>query len=304
MSTDAAPKAQSWHEIGEAGALLGIRFLAVVATAFGRWPVRLMLKVIVFYYALFNRRAMAASRLFLQRLGVAHGFWDCYRHLLRFAECTTDRLFFIRGMHHLFEVHTHGHENLVAIQQSGKGAILLGAHLGSFEAMHATGDLEGHHINVVGYFGNAKRINQVLATVGRGVHATLIEVQPGDVTFALKLRECLERGELVAVLGDRSVGGASVPVQFLGHTAHIAAGVYAIASVLKCPVYLTFGLFTPPNRYDLYCEPFAERIELPRNRRAEATAQYAQRYADRLAHYCAQAPHNWFNFYDFWDTHV
>jgi predicted LPLAT superfamily acyltransferase len=31
-------------------------------------------------------------------------------------------------------------------------------------------------------------------------------------------------------------------------------------------------------------------------------AQWTQRYADRLAHYCLQAPQQWFNFYPFWKS--
>lgn len=300
MSAPVAPPPPGWLKVAESGALFGLRFLAVMATLLGRTPVRWLLRVIVFYYALVRRDAMRISADYLAQLQQPHGFWDCYRHILCFAECTTDRFFFIRGLHHFFDIRANGRENLERLKQSGRGAILLGAHLGSFEAMHASGGVEGYQISVVGYFRNARLINEVLTTVGRGVHASLIEVSPGDVSFPLRLRDRIERGELLAILGDRLVGGAEVEVDFLGRKARLPAGVYAIASVLKCPVYLTFGLYHPPNRYELYCELFAERIELPRGNRQEAIARYAQQYADRVAHYCRLAPNNWFNFYDFW----
>jgi predicted LPLAT superfamily acyltransferase len=65
-------------------------------------------------------------------------------------------------------------------------------------------------------------------------------------------------------------------------------------------VLLTFGLHRPPNRYELYCEPFAEQVLLPRAQREEALREHVQRFASRLEHYCRLAPDNWFNFYDFW----
>jgi predicted LPLAT superfamily acyltransferase len=80
----------------------------------------------------------------------------------------------------------------------------------------------------------------------------------------------------------------------------LPVGPYLLAAILRCPIYLTFGLFHEPNRYDLYCEPFAERVELPRAAREEAARGYVQRYADRLEHFCRLAPDNWFNFYDYW----
>jgi predicted LPLAT superfamily acyltransferase len=88
----------------------------------------------------------------------------------------------------------------------------------------------------------------------------------------------------------------------LGEPARFPAGPFIIASLLQCPVYLVFGLFHRPNRYDLYCEPFAERVQLPRKTRQQALTTYAQKFADRLEHYCRLGPYNWFNFYDFWSS--
>jgi predicted LPLAT superfamily acyltransferase len=70
--------------------------------------------------------------------------------------------------------------------------------------------------------------------------------------------------------------------------------------MLKCPVYLTFGISRGSKRYDLYCEPFADRIDLPRGDRRAALVKYVTRYAERLEHFTRAAPDNWFNFYDFW----
>jgi predicted LPLAT superfamily acyltransferase len=64
---------------------------------------------------------------------------------------------------------------------------------------------------------------------------------------------------------------------------------------------LTFGLYHPPRRYALYCEPFADRLELPRAHRKQALRDYVQQYASRLEYYCRLAPLNWFNFFRFWE---
>ena len=289
-----------WLDIAESGGLLGLRIFVWVATAFGRGPVGLLLRAVVLYYALVHRKAMRASGAFFERLGLPHGFWAGYRHVLHFAQCTVDRMFFIQGKVATFRIETHGSEHLFALARAGKGAVLLGAHLGSFEAMHATAGAESLAVNVVGYFGNAARINTVLRALGPGLHTRLIEVRPGDINVALQLRECVERGEFVAILADRSVAGHVALVDFFGARAEFPTGPYALAAALKCPVLLTFGLYTAPNRYDLYCEPFAERVTAPRAQREQALQGHAQRFATRLEHYCRLAPDNWFNFYDFW----
>ena len=39
-----------------------------------------------------------------------------------------------------------------------------------------------------------------------------------------------------------------------------------------------------------------------RGRRDDAIAEWAQRYADRLAEWCLLAPQQWFNFYPYWNV--
>jgi len=94
-----------------------------------------------------------------------------------------------------------------------------------------------------------------------------------------------------------------VEVDFFGAPAAFSTGPFILAAVLKCPIYLVFGLYFEPNRYELFCEPFAERIELPRRNRQEALEAVVSRYAARLETYCRRAPNNWFNFFDFWESH-
>ena len=89
-------------------------------------------------------------------------------------------------------------------------------------------------------------------------------------------------------------------MDFLGGRARFPTGPFVLAAVLHCPVLLTFGLHHAPNRYDLYCEPFAERSTCRAPRAKRRCASYVQRFASRLEHYCRLAPDNWFNFYDFW----
>ena len=72
-----------------------------------------------------------------------------------------------------------------------------------------------------------------------------------------------------------------------------------LASLLECPVYLFFCL-REGERYRIYCEPFAERIVLPRGERVPRLRDYLQQYARRLEAYCLSGPYQWFNFYDFW----
>ena len=74
-----------------------------------------------------------------------------------------------------------------------------------------------------------------------------------------------------------------------------------LAGLLKCPINLLFCL-KHQGRYRVVIEPFAEAIEWRRSDREQVIAEWAARYAERLGHYCLEAPQQWFNFYPFWKT--
>lgn len=296
----------AWLSVRETGSVLGMRVLLFLCTAFGRPAARLLLKAIALYYAIAARGARRASSHYLQAVGITPSFKNIYTHVLRFAEVSLDRLFFLRGNFAPFVVNATGREHIARLRETKQGAILLGAHLGSFEAMRAAGEDMQACINIVGYFGNARAVNRILDEGSQGkVGTRLLEITPDSIDFIFKAKDLLERGEMLAILGDRVVSNHVTDVTFFGRAARFPTGPFVLAASLKCPVYLTFGLYHPPNRYELHCEPFAESVQVPRGRRAEALQAYVQAYAGRLEHYCRRAPYNWFNFFPFWsDEHA
>jgi predicted LPLAT superfamily acyltransferase len=294
---------KGWLDVAEVGSVWGIRFVVGLCMVFGRGLGRAFLRVLILYYVCLHGTARRASRDYLRRVGAPAGFWDAYRHLLTFADVALDRLLFAAGKFSLFHIESHGREYLERLARERRGALLVGAHLGSFEAMRAGAVTQSLPINMVVNFKNARQMQAVLEQLDPSANVRLISVDEGSVDFVLRIRECIERGEMVAILADRvGGGGRAVKAGFLGDEASFSAGPFVLASVLRCPVLLTFGLYRGGNRYDLYCEPFAEQLELPRKRRDEALAEVVQRFAARLEHYARMAPSNWFNFYDFWSN--
>lgn len=290
-----------WLGARERGTVAGIRFVLWLTTAFGRPVARAFVSALALYYVLAHGSVRRASRAFLRRVGAPHGFWDCYRHLQRFAHCALDRVFLLRGRTAGIELVSHGTEHLLAAREAGRGAVLLGAHLGSFEALRAQAASRGYPLNIVGYFKNAAMINGVLAEVAPDSAVRVVHIETDGMEHVLALRERVERGEFVAILADRhELSRRVAEVTLLGGRVRLPTGPFLLASVLKCPVFLTFGLMKGTGRYELFCEPFADPLVIDRRDRDAALAACAARYAERLEHYVRAAPDNWFNLYDYW----
>jgi predicted LPLAT superfamily acyltransferase len=104
-------------------------------------------------------------------------------------------------------------------------------------------------------------------------------------------------------VADRVTEGSPervIEVPFLGDLAPFPQGPWILASLLGCPVYTIFCVRAERNRYDVFIEPFADKITLPGKQRETKLHDWICCYALNLEKYCCRFPHHWFNFYDFW----
>jgi predicted LPLAT superfamily acyltransferase len=308
-----------WRKIPEAGTVFGLRLLVLVARLFGRRIAGWFLYVVALYYAIIRGTARRASRDYLRRVGLPATFANVVRHVHTFARVSLDRLFFLTGRWESFRFEQQNHDMLVQIARTGRGVLLLGAHLGSFEVMRCRAKDSGLPINIVADFSNAERVNGVLRSLAPDIDTRLIALGADPVAAMLAIRAAIDRGELVAILGDRlpdprpgergepgKLGKPDSPrvvmSQFLGADAGFPAGPWLLAHALRCPVYFVAGIYTPPDHYALHFECLADEVKLDRHDRAAALARYSQCYASMLETYVRSAPLNWFNFFDFWST--
>ena len=94
--------------------------------------------------------------------------------------------------------------------------------------------------------------------------------------------------------------GKTVTCRFFDKPTTFPQGPMLLASLLKTPVFLFFGVYLGGNRYEIHIEPFADQITTKRGSREQDIQYWTQRYAERLEHHARAHPFNWFNFYDFW----
>lgn len=291
----------SWLSIREQGSILGLRFFVWLVTAMGRGAGRFFLFFIMPYYVLVASGARRACADYLRRLGLPHGFGAVFHQFLTFSQCVVDKILLLTGQTEAFEFELVGHEHMERIHTEKKGAILLSAHLGSFEALRAEARNYDMTVNIIVNRTNARMVNGVLGELEPDGKLQLVEMGDDHVAMMLRLRELVAEGQIISIMGDRvAAGERSMVVPFMGAPARFPSGAYLLAHALKCPVYLVFGIYDGGNKYTLHCEPFAERIDLPRKTRQEALRAHVAQYAARLEHYCRQSPSNWFNFFDFW----
>ena len=292
---------QEWTTHPERSKVWIIRLAVWLALTFGRPACRLLLYPISLYFVLFSAKARAASRKYMDRaLGRRSTPVDGFRHCFYFASTILDRIFLLNNQSSLLDIHSDGEEMFGAIRANGCGCLLIGAHMGSFEVIHALSRNHGHpRTSMVMYEDNARKINSVLNTINPKHNPPVIPL--GKIDSMLKIQEALQRGEYIGMLADRTISGNKlIRVDFLGGQIDLPVTPFRLAAILGCPVVLMFGLYEGGNRYNVRFEHLIEQGQIMQLGRDAVIRQAAQQFASRLEHYCREAPYNWFNFYDIW----
>lgn len=298
----------NWADEPERSNALALRVMSWIAIACGRRAARAVLCLIAGYFVLFAPRQREASRRYLKRvLGRDANWRDGFRHVFSFAATVLDRVYFLRDRTAWLDLRVQGTEHVDACLASGRGAFLMGAHIGSFEALRITGrDRPDLNITMLMYPDNARKINAALQALAPGALPQIIAL--GRPESMLAVRDRLDAGGLIGVLADRTLPSADtqrsniVWLPFLGQPAPFADGPFRLAELLRQKIVFMVGLYAGGPTYDVRFEPladFSERLRDPVAR--EQRVQAAMRaYVAKLEALCHEQPYNWFNFHDFW----
>jgi predicted LPLAT superfamily acyltransferase len=191
---------------------------------------------------------------------------------------------------------------LRAARARGGGALLVGAHLGSFEVTRALGQGQaGLDIAMAMYADNARKINAALAAISPRLRTDIIEL--GHVSAMLEVRARLAAGSFVGMMGDRTLGEEPVEqVTFLGARASFPLGPMRAAAILRRPVYFMAGFYLGGNRYHIVFEQIADFSTMGTSDHANSVRAAVHEYVAAIERHCRLFPYNWFNFLDFWQV--
>src|SRR5258707_472568 len=130
------------------------------------------------------------------------GARDGFRQILSFATTIHDRVYLINEQFGIFNITLEGETQILALVDKGRGALLMGAHMGSFEVMHSLGRRRhGLKVAMAMYEENARKINAILAAINPHLESDIVSL--GRIDDMLNIAEPLDHGAVVGVLRDR-----------------------------------------------------------------------------------------------------
>lgn len=312
--SDGMSRDSTWEKRAERGSGLWMKFAIWGARRLSSESLRFLLPLIAFYYFLFDSSARKSSKDFLNRVALSKSerpprAFDIFRHLHCFAQIILDRFALWANRTERFNVTYQGLGCMEKLLDQGKGAMLVGAHLGSFDMLRLVAREANVPVNVIMYIDNAQRINDAFSALDPESMIRVINLDPTSSQTGFEVRRCIERGEFVAILADR-VGETSQKrvsrINFLGSEASFSQGPFHLSALMGLPIIFTVGLRRGRGRYEVFMEELSDGERVPRSERDALVLSQMKRFVSRLEYYCLDSPFQWFNFYDFWsgDSHA
>ncbi len=308
--TNNPPASGHWAQMSEAGALTGMRILLGCYKLGGRPLFKLVLVPVISYFFLFRHQARRASVAYLRRLqtaGVvpagASIVWLSVRHFWNFANALIDKLAVWMGQIPRSQVEIHNDQLIADFHTRKQGAVLVISHLGNFEICRC---LSSRHKNfrltVLMHTRHAEKFNRMMKEHASASQLDIIQVTEITPATAMMLSERIERGEFIAIAGDRVAVNKpenALLVDFFGAVTALPSGPFTLAAILRAPIISLFCL-REGDGYHIYFDQLSESLQVPRRNRQAHLQQLAQAYANQLEHHCRRQPLQWFNFFDFW----
>jgi predicted LPLAT superfamily acyltransferase len=307
-------KQQHWSKVSERGSMLGIEILIWIYKVFGKGLFKVCLTPVMFYFYITGSTARQAIWYYLDNCYVSQGqakksgfakFSDGFKVFFSFGVSIVDKFDAWLGKVSYDDIDIIGDEGYQALS-SDHGAVIMSAHLGNMEVCRAIFNHGGHkkNLNVITYNEHAPSFNNFLKKINEDSAIDFFHINNFGPDDSIRLKQKIEDGEAVVIFADRtSVNNPDSVnfVPFLGEDAPFAVGPFALATMMDCPVYTIFCL-KRKGRYQTYIEKLADPVTVKRKERQHYFKALTERFAKRLEKHVLLAPHQWYNFFNFWQT--
>lgn len=277
------------------GPLIGYKIFLFTIRIFGVKPAYFLLNFVTNYYFLFAKTIRTNLKKFYQQaLGLTSkdALRMARKNLKIFGQVMVDRNAFLLSKGDDYTYSFINDQVLFDIKAGGKGALLISAHLGNWEtAANMLRKRISNTINAIMVDAEVGKIKQYVNNRTGGSHFNIIPIK-NDLSHIIKIKNALDRNELIAVHADRNIEGAkSVTVDFFNHPVEFPYGPFLIAHRFKVPIIFVYAIKEGSRHYVLSATPPVEDVSSPE--------QIAKAYVAELESRVRKNPEQWFNYYDY-----
>jgi predicted LPLAT superfamily acyltransferase len=237
------------------------------------------------------------------------------KHIIAFSLSLVEKIEAWSGRVSFSRIHFHGDDimELTGRLEKKEGAFFISSHLGNMEFIRAlanynrTGVSREMPVNAIVDFTVTVHFDRMLRKLNPNSVTRIISAREMGPQTVILLQERLAAGELVVIAGDRTSanrGSRHLLLSFLGSIAPFPYGSFFLASLSEAPIYAVFAVRQKDlslfPHYNLHVHKCSISFDCPRYERKDRIIALANWYVSLLERYCKKCPHQWYNFYNFW----
>lgn len=187
----------------------------------------------------------------------------------------------------------NGEEYLIDLINKSQPAILISAHIGSWNIAGELLKEKGGMINVVMYDGEAKKIKRLVEKNIGESNYNIIEIKD-DLSHLFKIKNAIDNKELICIHADRYIEGSNtITARIFDKKVQLPMGPFSIASKLNIPYSFVFCF-----RKSIYKYQFsATKPELSNDPQI-----IANEFAEILSEKLSKRPEQWFNYFNIFEN--
>lgn len=280
------------------GTVLGFRIYVFIIKTFGLYASYFVLLFVALYFIVFSFHSTKSTyylfrrRLKYSRLSAA---FQVYRSYFTFGRIQLDRIAIGAGLKEKYSFEFDGIQYINELLAKKKGGILLTAHIGNFNlAQHFFSDKHNSAVvNLIMTDLEHQEIKSYLESVtGKAAIKTII--LKDDLSHIFLMNEALKNNELLVFAADRYYKNAKTYREnLLGSPAKFPQGPFKIATRNQIPVLFVHIMRERDFHYHFYARPYTGKPDDPK--------ELLKAYLVDLEKMVKQYPHQWYNYYDYWN---
>lgn len=283
------------------GGLLGHRIFVFILQYFGLSPAYFLLYFVAFYYFLFSRKSNRFIYNYFKEIHHYSSFKArkaVYRNYYIFGQILIDKVAIQSGLEDKFTFDLEDEKHLAAMENGG---FIISAHIGNWEMSGKKSDRIHKTMNLVMLDAEHRKIKEYLETVVKDRPFNIIPLGD-DLSHLIAIRQALDRGELIAIHGDRFMEGMkTIKATLMGKEAIFPEGPFYLALRMDAPVSFAFAMKGGRKHYHFHATP-PKKYAMRNGKRisVEEIEPVVKDYLAAVEEMLKKYPEQWFNYFDFW----
>ncbi len=283
------------------GGSLGTWFFVVTLKYLGVKAAYVLLAFVAPYFVLFAPKATRSIYRYYRHIigfGRVKSAIRIFVHFYVFGQTIVDKIALKHGISKPYTFSYGNYEEFLKVLDSGSGAIIIGAHVGSWEVGAPFFNKYGKNMNIVMLDAEYEKIKNVIEDGSQKQDFKVIPIGSDGLDTVLKIKAALDAKEYVCFQGDRYMDDDnSMTKMFMGHEANFPKGLFQIAAKLNVPVVFYYAM----RDLMVFHYTFSFQIaDMSASNSKERFNNLVDQYIASLEQIVRKYPQQWFNFYDFW----